>query len=49
MCQKRAKLLTKCHTLKKEKTADKVPCIKKIYNKKMRLLTVCNASKVNFI
>ena len=33
---------------KKRNTAHKVPCVKNIYNRKIRLLTVCHASNSKF-
>ena len=58
MCQRKEKLLTKCHASKKGKTADKVSCIKNtadkvlyvgnIYNRKISFLIIYNALNTKF-
>ena len=48
MCQRKEKLLTKFHSSKKEKAPDKVLCANNIYNRKVRLLTICHASNTKF-
>ena len=45
MFQRNEKLLTKCYTSKKEKTTDKVSCLKQ-QNKTETLLTKCYASTI---
>ena len=42
MCQRKEKLLTE------KNTADKVSCVKNIYNRNIRLLTICHASNSKF-
>ena len=59
MCQRKEKLLRKCHGSKREKTADsvmprkrntayKVSFFKNIYDKNIRLLAMCQASNSKF-
>ena len=46
---RKEKLLTKCHTSKKGKTSGKMSCLKNIYNRKIRPLTMCHASNSTYL
>ena len=42
--KEKKKLLRNFHMSRKGKTTDKVPCVRNLYNRKIRLLTMCHAS-----